>query len=92
MSWRVGHLLCKIALWAEDLGLLLCAPLSPLQLTFLQQETGPLCPHPSSTLTSKLVFIKLNRLCIFEKMPQSYPRDICILRAVRILSTGLMFG
>lgn len=74
----------------EDLGLLLCAPHSPLQLPFLQQKTGPLCPHPTSTLTSKLVFIKLNRLCIFAKMPQSYPRDICILRAVRVLSKGMM--
>lgn len=48
--------------------------------------------HPVCTLTSSLVFIKLNRWLIFAKMPQSYPRDICILRAVRILSKDVLFG
>lgn len=56
------------------------------------QEIWPSCPHSPSTLTFKPVFIKLNRVLIFAKMPQSYPRDICILRAVRILSKDMMFG
>lgn len=62
-----------------------------LTLHLLLSGDGMLVPTFTGTLTFKLVFIKLNRWLIFAKMPHSYPRDICVLRTVRILSKDVQF-